>query len=140
MLKDFLPKKVNLTKEQKKETKRQQVLAKEVIWPILVKNSKSVKDCQNSLKSLVVGLDAIFHQDVLKYSQGRSENPLHTLNLKRQMVDKGYDLEKELVEALKDESITTAKALIDGMDKELQRLLDKELMSRKLDELETEFL
>ncbi len=53
---------------------------------------------------------------------------------------KEFTTEWEWVEALKDEKISTVKGLIDGLDKELQRLTDKELLARPLSELKTEFL
>ncbi len=53
---------------------------------------------------------------------------------------KEYEAEWELVQALKDEKIKDAKGLIDGLEKELQRLTDKAELTTALSELKTEFL
>lgn len=141
---DFLPKQAapkKLSKEEKLDVKRQQTLVKEVIYPILLKYAKSIKNAKTILNTLVVGMDSIFMMDMQEWTKKRSGDALHTLPLKQSMnIGKEYMAEWELVEALKDEKIMTAKALIDGMDKELQRLLDKELLERPLEDLKTEFI
>ncbi len=79
--------------------------------------------------------------DVRNYSVFRSQDRLTTLDLKGLMNEgKEFTTEWEWVEALKDEKISTVKGLIDGLEKELQRLTDKELLNRPLSELKTEFL
>lgn len=143
-LRDFLPKKAvqkKPSKEELAETRRQQDLVKNVIWPIILKHATNVKQAKNILQQLVVGLDAVFMMDVKNYSVKRSGEALETLDLTASM-NKGKEFmaEWELVEVLRNETITVSKALIDGMDKEVQRLLDKELIDRPLTELKTEFL
>lgn len=141
MKQDYLPKQKKLNKEQKEETKRQQALVKDVIYPILLKHAKSVKGAKTILNTLVVGMDAIFMMDIKKYSEKRSQESLSSLNLEQAMNSgKDFKAEWELVEVLKNETVTTSKALIDGMDKELQRLIDKEMLERPLSELKTEFI
>lgn len=142
--KDFLPKQPapkKLSKEDKIEIKRQQALVKEVIYPILLKHAKSVKQAKTILNTLVVGMDSIFMMEMQEWTKKRSHDPLNTLPLKQSMnIGKEFMAEWELVEALKDEKIMDSKALIDGMDKELQRLIDKEIIERPLKDLKTEFI
>lgn len=141
---DFLPKQAapkKLTKEEKLEVKRQQALAKDVIYPILLKHAKNVKNAKTILNTLVVGMDAIFMMDIKKHSEKRSHDPLNTLELKQAMnIGKDYLGEWELVEALKNEKIMTAKALLEGMGKEIQRLTDKAELEKSITELKTEFI
>lgn len=141
-LKDFLPKMTKKpTKEDLVEIKRQQALVTQVIWPILLKHAKSVKDAKTILNTIVVGLDAVYMLDAKKYNEKRSAEALETLDLTASMnKSKQYTAEWELVEALRDETISATKALLSGMDKEVQRLIDKELIERPLDSLKTEFL
>lgn len=128
-------------KEQVREAVRQRAMVKEKIYPVLLKYAKNIRNAKNICKTLVVGLDTVFMMDMKKYSEFRSKDRLSTLNLKGFMNEgKDYEAEWELVNLLQDESITTAKALIDGMERELQRLTDKEELTKPLTELKTEFL
>ncbi len=128
-------------KEAKAEEDRQRKLVTEVIYPALLKNSKSIKDAKNICKNFCVALDAAFQVDVRKYSEYRSQEGLHTISLKGIMNEgKENTTEWEWVEKLKDERVSTVKGLISGLERELQRLTDKELLARPLTELKTEFL
>lgn len=128
-------------KELKAEESRQRKLVTEIIYPALLKNSKSIKDAKNTAKNFIVGLDMGFQVDVKKYSDFRSHDRLETLNLKGLLNEgKEFTTEWEWIESLKDEKISTVKALISGLDRELQRLTDKELLERPLSSLKTEFL
>ncbi len=146
-LKDFLPKGAGrkLSKQEAKEQKEQKAhnihLVKEYIYPILLKHSKSIKDAQNICKNLIVGLDATFQFDINSYMKKRNQDKLETFNLKGAMNEGSENTaEWALVEALKDEKVGDVKALIDGMDKQIGGLTDKELLERKLDSLVIEFL
>lgn len=143
-LQDFLPKKPyqrKPSKEEKIETKRLQTIVRDQIYPLLLENAKNIKDAKNILKNLVVGLDAVFYQDAKQYQEKRSSDLLSTLELTKAMnAGKETTTEFALVELLKDEKISTSKALIEGLEKELDRLTDKELINRPLSELKTEFL
>ncbi len=79
--------------------------------------------------------------DVKKYSEFRSGDRLESLKLKGFMNEgKEYETEWKLVELLKDEKISTAKGLIEGLEKELDRLTDRDEKAKPLSELKTEFL
>lgn len=113
----------------------------EVIYPILLKRAKSVKDAQNIAKNFVVALDTGFQMDMQKYAQFRSQDRMTTLDLKALMnPGKENEAEFEWLEALKDEKISVVKGLISGLDREIQRLRDKEHLAKPLSELKTEFL
>ncbi len=128
-------------KELRAEEMRQRRLVTETIYPILLKNAKNIKDAKNVIKNFLIALDAGFQIDIRKYSEFRSQDRLTTLNLKGLMNEgKENSTEWEWTEALKDEKISTVKGLLSGLDRELQRLTDKELMERNLDTLKTEWL
>ena len=138
---DFLSKKPKVTKEQKLETARQQALVRETIYPILLKHAKNIKDAKNICKNFVVALDAAFYLDAKAYQERRSVESLGTLDLKKAInEDKQNSAEFELLEILNNEEISTVKSLIGGMEQELNRLTDKELVERPLESLKTEFI
>lgn len=124
-----------------KEATRQRALVKDKIFPILLKHAKNIKNAKNICRTLVVGLDAVFMMDAKKYTEFRSNDRLSTLNLKGFMNEgKDYEAEWEIVNLLQDEKIKDVKGLVDGMEKEIQRLLDKQELTTPLSELKTEFL
>lgn len=128
-------------KEIKAETLRLRSLVTDIIYPILLKGSKSIQDAKTICKTLSVGMDALFMQKIKEYQTEMSKAKLDTLKLKENMNDpKQYPVEHALVEALKNESISAAKDLIEGMKSELDRLTDKELLERSLESLKTEWL
>lgn len=128
-------------KELEKESKRLRALVTEKIFPILLANAKNVKHAKDICKTLTIGMDAIFTQQVKQFSTDLQEKPLSELDLNNFMDNKAeYMAEWELVELLKDEKIVAAKMLVEGMGKEIDRLLEKEQMDRSLETLKTEWL
>ncbi len=113
----------------------------EVIYPILLKHAKNIKDAKNICKNFVIATDAAFFADVEKYQKFKSAEAFNTLNLKGLMNEgKNFTAEWEWVEALKGEKISVAKGLINGLEGELQRLTTVEELKRPLSELKTDFL
>ena len=135
------PKEKIRKKELQAEALRQRKIVTEVIYPILLKHAKNVKDAKNICKNFVIATDAAFFKDVEKYQTFKSSEAFNTLNLKGLMNEgKDFTAEWAWVEALKDEKISTAKGLIDGLEKELTRLTTVEELKRPLADLKTEFL
>ena len=92
-------------------------------------------------KSITVGMDNIFMNKMKEYSTYASEDKLETLKLLENMsTEDQYAGERELVTLLNTEKVKDAKGLIEGMQKELERLIDKEMSERPLETLKTEFL
>lgn len=145
-LKDFLgskgvQKKPKLTKEELEQQKYHIELMKTVIFPIILENSTSIKDAQNICRNLIVGMDGTFHADVQKYIKARNEDKLSTFDLKNAM-NPGQEntAEWKLVEALQNEKVSIIKSLLDGLDKQIEGLTNKELTERKLETLQIDFL
>ena len=130
-----------MKKQLKQEAERQRTIVRDVVWPIFLANAKNVKDAKNICKAFVLGMDTVFQMELKKRMEERSKEPLETLKLDDFMTSgDAYKTEWELLNALSKESIATAKGLIEGMGKEIERLTDKELLDRPLDSLRTEFL
>ena len=86
-------------------------------------------------------MDTAFFKDVEQYQTRKSAENFSTLSLKGLMNEgKDYTAEWEWVELLKDEKISSAKGLIEGLGRELERLTTKEELTRPLSDLKTEFL
>lgn len=123
------------------EVARQRDLAKNVIFPLLLKHATSIKNAENMCKTLMVGMDASFMKDIKEYQTKRSDETLETLGLLSLMKkSKEFAGEREIIEALNGEKISDAKGMMQGMEEEIKRLVAKELVSRPLAELKTEFL
>lgn len=128
-------------KERLAEEKRLRDLVKEGIYPILLNHSKSIKDAKNIVHTLIVGMDALFMQNIKEYQRYTSEGKLEVLKLNEHMNDQEtYPAEWALAELLNDETVSCAKTLMEGMEAELNRLTDKELSERSLTTLPTEWL
>lgn len=123
------------------EVVRQRELVKTSIYPLILKHNKTIKDAINMCKSITVGMDNIFMNKMKEYSTYASEDKLETLKLLENMsTEDQYAGERELVTLLNTEKVKDAKGLIEGMQKELERLIDKEMSERPLETLKTEFL
>lgn len=140
MSKNAQPKK-QTKKEIEKESKRLRALVSQSIFPLLVKEAKSVKEAKDICKTLVVGMDALFAKKMREYQEVVQEEPLSGLNMQEFMKDrKQYKTEWALVELLANEKVSVAKMLIEGMGKEIERLVEKELTERSVETLKTEWL
>lgn len=126
-------------KEIKQEVARQQKIAREIIFPILLKHSKNIKNAENLCKTIVVGMDAVFQQDIRQYQQKRSEDTLESLNL-TSFLNKDSVAEKAFIEALGGEKISTVRGLVEGMQKMIEFSVDKEIVQRPLDSLKVDLV
>lgn len=143
-LKDFLPKKNVLKKASKvelAEANRLRALVKEQIYPILLKNAKNIRDARVICKNFVIAVDAAFYMKIQAEQKRLSTATFSELDLKSVM-NKGKENAAEwlLSENLKNEKTSDVKALIDGLDKEITRLIEKDMLDKPLSELKTEWL
>lgn len=143
-LKDFLPKKNVLkkaSKEEMAEANRLRALVKDQIYQILLKNAKNIRDARVICKNFVIAVDAAFYMKIQAEQKRLSSAIFSELDLKSVM-NKGKENAAEwlLSENLKNEKTSDVKALIDGLDKEITRLIEKDLLDKPLSELKTEWL
>lgn len=133
------PKKLS-KKEIKKELLRQKDLVENVIIPILKSNAKSIKDAQNVIKSVLVGLDYKFASKMRAYQETMSAETLGQLDLKSELQDDKkskteYSMERMIIEALENEQVGTFKGLVQVTDKILENSIIKETIERPFDTL-----
>lgn len=127
-------------KELEKELLRQKQVVQEVIIPLLKKNSKSIRDAQNIVKSMIMALDYKFATKIQETQREISESKLETLDLASELKDNkkqgtSYSVEREIIEALKEEEIGTFKGLFQVTDRILENSIIKETMERPLETL-----
>ncbi len=142
--KDFQSPQKKFTKEERKEYTRQRDLVNNVVMPILLKHSKSIRDCENILKSVVVGLDYKFQKRMKEYEAFLSGELLASLNLKEDMNDNinqkvDYIAERQIVDAFLNEKIGTFRGLLQGAGKVFEAAITKEMMDRKLESLNLKY-
>ncbi len=138
---DFLPKKNKASKEDIEEAKRLRILVKEVVYPIFLKNATSIKDARAICKNFGVGLDAAFYMAIQKEQQRLSKAKMSELDLKAAMnTGKENTTEWLLADCLKDEKTSDVKGLIEGLEREITRLIEKDMIDKPLSELKTEWL
>lgn len=121
---------------QKKETERRRALAKDVLFPILLKNSKSIRHAQGICKIVENATMALFNNGLSTQSLG---------DLKMAEHFQGEDTEAsktftEILEAFKDEKLNACLEVIGGMSGAIDSFVAQESSTRPLSELKTHFL
>lgn len=117
------------------EAKRMRAFVKEKFYPALIKSSTSIEDA----KFLLGGFANMIMEQFLQMMKEKKfiELKLH------EKLDKANPNYKEFVELLglfSDETVFTARELVEGMKNEVQMFIDNEMKQRKLDTLKTNFL
>lgn len=116
------PKRHNKTKEEivheqklMKEQTRQRALVKNVLYPWLIENTKSIDDAKNLLYAAAVGVQQTFHVAVSKEQTRLSTIPMSELNVEANMMQGAeYDRDRALLAIFKDEPVATAESLLKG--------------------------
>jgi hypothetical protein len=98
-------------------------------------SSENVEDAKNFTQAVTIAIRQAFNNKMRKSTVG---------SLKLQdMLDKNgpdYKRYKFVLDLFKDESIFDSLELIDGMTNAINAFVQKEMLKRKLDTLETDFL
>ena len=128
------PKASQFTAAQKAEAKRKRALAKDGLWPILVKHSANIEEAKILLNVASTAVRQSFNNRMLKTS-------VEELELISMLADspekKKYEAILNLVAG---ENIVVALELIDGMSQAIDGFIKQENSERKLDKLKTYFL
>ncbi len=121
--------------EKIKEVKRQRKIAKDTLFPFLVMSSKNVEDAKNFLQIFSVTVRQAFNNKQLISTIG-------SLNITKLMDKKNPDYKryKFILDLMKDETISIALGLTEGMSQAIDAFVRKEMMERKLDTIKTDFL
>lgn len=117
------PKRINKSKEQlskemelKYEQTRQRKLVKDILYPWLVANSKSVDDAKNMVYAATLALQSTFHVAVGKEQTRLSTIKTKDLEVESNMkADKEYDRDRELMGLFHDEPVATSESLLKGL-------------------------
>ena len=114
------------------EVRRQRSFVKDKFFPSLIKASTSIEDA----KYLLTSLGNMIMQEFLAQMK---EKKFNELKLTEKLDSKSPQFEdiKTMVELFNDESIFTARELVEGMQNEIETNVTDELKARKLDSLKT---
>lgn len=109
--------KEELTKELelKYEQTRQRKFVKDVLYPWLLANSKSIDDAKNMLYAATIGVQQTFHVAVSKEQTRLSTTKMAELNVEANVqVGEQFDRDRALLALFKDEPVATTESLLKG--------------------------
>lgn len=137
-------KKAQTSKEQKaqeKETLRQREFVKQVLWPFLVNNTKTIPEAKRLCQEIITSLTQSFQKRVIDVQKELSGLPTKEYAL-TDVTNKGKDFKvnKALYELFKDESLATINNLLNGMPAAIDSFINEEMAGRELSSLKTTFL
>ena len=122
--------------KKQEESNRQRKFVKEVLYPYLLANSKSVADAKTMLKGTVIGMQQAFNNLMVAEQERVSKLPVSFLEMEK-FVQEGKDAErfKGLLDLIKDETIGTASGLLDGMETTIAGFEKEESTKKELSSL-----
>lgn len=130
-----------MSPEMKAEQERQRTLVKESLYPLLLKNSKSIEDAKNMLYAASTAIHQAFQKKIMERQVEMSKQLLSDLEISSIMQSgEEFDRDRELMDLFKDETIATASGLIEGMKGAIDSFQREESTKRSLDTLKTDFL
>ena len=115
--------------------KRKRLLVKNKLYPFLEMSSENVEDAKTFTQSVTIAIRQAFNNKMRKSTLG-------SLKLEGMLDKKSPDYKryKFVLDLFKDETIFDSLELIDGMTNAIQAFIQKEMLKRKLNTLETDFL
>lgn len=127
--------------KMKAEETRQRTFVKEVLYPFLMDNSKSIDDAKNMLYAAVVGLQGAFHVQVSKEQKRLSTAPVAELKIEEH-IQPGteYDRDRALIALFKDEPVATAESLLAGCKRAIESFEKEASTKTALKDLPAELL
>lgn len=125
----------------KNEAARQRKLIKDVVYPWLLANSKSIDDAKNMLYAAAVGVQTTFHVEVSKEQKRLSTIKLADLHVEAN-IQPGpeFDRDRALLDLFKDEPVATAESLLEGMKKAIESFQLEQSTKTPLADLPAELL
>lgn len=121
--------------KQKEETERRRVVAKDILFPILLKNSKSIRHAQNICKIMENSILTLHNNQLATKSLSELELAQHFAG-----DDEASTTFREMLEAFKDEKLNACLDVIGGMNGAIDSFIAQESNTRSLTELKTHFL
>ncbi len=137
--------KKELTSEQQKALKaeetRQRKLVKDVLYPYVLANSKSIEDAKNLLYACHMAVQQAFQKKVMEEQVRLSKEKVAFLELETIIaIQPEFARDKGLLDLVTDEKISTADSLLGGLKTAIESFQREEGTKRGLDTLTTEFL
>lgn len=146
----------NITKGLKKaekaaleaEAKRKRILVKDVLYPWLLTHTKHVEEAKTFCQVVAMFIKKAYSAKVdakvkaigAEETARVSKSKLSELDLSEMKKNKDLKDVLPILEIFKDETVANADYLIEGMAKAIESFQKKEMLSRKLDTLKTDFL
>lgn len=124
-----------MAEEQKKEIERRRAIAKDTLYPILLKYAKNIRHAQNICKIMENAILTLHNNQLATKMLSELEMAQHFAG-----DDESHVTFKEILEAFKDEKLNSCLDIIGGMSGAIDSFVTQELTTRKLDELKTTFL
>lgn len=123
------------------ETIRQRKFVKEVLYPWLLANSKSIDDAKNMLYAASTGVQQAFHMGVSKEQARLSTVKLADLDVGKNIMEgEQFDRDRQLLDLFKDEPVATADALLKGAKLAIESFEREQSTKTALQDLPAELL
>lgn len=124
-----------MAEAQKKEVERRRAIAKDVLYPILLKHSKNIRHAQNICKIMENSILTLHNNALAALNLSQLELAQHFAG-----DDEAHVTFKEILEAFKDEKLNSCLDIIGGMSGAIDSFVTQELTTRTLDDLQATFL
>ncbi len=123
------------------EAKRQRAFVKEVLYPFLMANTKSVDDAKNMLYAAVTGLQQKFNLEVSKEQKRLSVVPVKELDM-NSVIQPGeeFNRDRALIELFNNEPVATAESLLAGCRAAIESFEREQATKQALKDLPAELL
>jgi methionine salvage enolase-phosphatase E1 len=121
---------------------RQRAIVKDVLFPFLVKKTKSVTEAKRLCHEVSTALQQEFQKKIAE-KQNELSNALTSTFVIENITKKDkkdFKLNQELVALFKDEKLSLSNALIGGMVQAIDSFVNEEINGRSLESLKTTFL
>jgi len=123
------------------ETMRQRKFVKDVLYPWLIRNSKSIDDAKNLVYAANIAIEQTFHAAVGKEQTRLSEIPLKQLDINANLKqDDEYKRDRELLGLFDEESVAIASSLLKGAKLAIESFEREESTKRTLGSLPAQLL
>lgn len=123
------------------ETTRQRKFVKDVLYPWLLANSKSIDDAKNMLYAATIGVQQTFHVAVSKEQTRLSTIKLAELGVKANIqAGEEFNRDRELLALFKDEPVATAESLLKGAKMAIESFEREHSVKTPLADLPAELL
>lgn len=123
------------------EEKRQRKFVKEVLYPFLLANSKSIDDAKNMLYAADTGVQQAFHVAVGKEQTRVSEIKIKELNPQSNILTgEQYNRDRALLDLFNSESVAVADSLLKGCKMAIESFEREHATKTPLKDLPAELL